>query len=130
VAVPRATLQSVSRAGRNALIVVAIAAAVFAVPGGGDAAQLVGAVMSTLITVAFVSLGWRIYREHRVDLHSLGDEYRGALYAALAAIVFALAGVSHMMDTGAGTLVWFIVVGLAVWALFRVFFRWREQNTY
>lgn len=119
-----------SRTARNVVIVVALAALVFAVPGGGDAAQLVGAVLSTLITVAFVAFGWRFYRENRVDLYSLGDQYRGALYAALAAIVFALAARNELLDTGGGTLAWFVIVGLAVWALFRVFFRWREMNTY
>jgi hypothetical protein len=120
----------VSRAARNALIVVAIAAAVFALPGGGDAAAVVGATLSTLITVAFVAFGWRFYREHRVDIYSLGDQHRGALYGALAAIVFALAGVGELMDTGAGTLAWFVIMGVAVYALFRVFWQWREMNTY
>jgi hypothetical protein len=112
------------------LIVVAIAAAIFAIPGGGDAADLVAAVLSTLITVAFVAFGWRFYREHRVEIYSLGDPYRGGLYAALAAIVFALAGRDELLGTGGGTLAWFVIVGLAAYALFRVFWQWREMNTY
>lgn len=119
-----------SRVARNALIVVAIAAAVFALPGGGDAAAVVAGVLSTLITVALVAFAWRFYRERRLDIHSLGDAYRGAFYGALAAIVFALAGVGELLDTSAGTLAWFVIVGLAIWALFRVFFRWRDMNAY
>lgn len=119
-----------SKAARNALIVLALAAGVFAIPGGGDAADVVAGVLSTLITVAFVAFGWRFYQEHRVDIHSLGDAYRGALYGALAAIVFALAAVGELLDTGAGTLAWFVIVGLAVYALFRVFWQWRAMNTY
>lgn len=115
---------------RNGLIVVALAAAVFALPGGGDAADLVAGVLSTLITVALVAFGWRFYREHRIEIYSLGDQYRGAIYLALAGIVFAMAGRSELLDTGAGTLAWFVIVGLAVWTLFRTFFRWRDVNAY
>ncbi len=119
-----------SSAARNVLIVLALAAAVFAIPGGGDAASVVGGVLSTLVTVAFVAFGWRFYQERRMDIHSLGDPYRGAFYGALAGIVFALAGVGQLMESGAGTLAWFIIVGLSVYALFRVFWQWRDLNAY
>lgn len=119
-----------SRAVRNGLIVVAIAAAVFALPGGGDAADFVLALLSTLIMVSFVVFGWRFYREHRVDIYSLGDQHRGALYGAIAAIVFALAGRAELLDTGAGTLAWFVLMGLAAYALYRVFVQWRDVNAY
>jgi len=120
----------VSRVARNALIVVALGAAVFALPGGGDAADFVLALLSTLILVSFVVFGWRFYREHRVDIYSLGDRHRAALYGAIAVIVFALAGRVELLATGAGTIVWFVLVGGAAYALYRVFVQWRELNAY
>jgi tellurite resistance protein TehA-like permease len=117
----------VSKVAINVVVVVALAAAVFALPGGGEAADLVVGVLSTLVLMSLVLFGWRMYREHRIDLYSLGDPYRGALYAAAAAIVFALAGRVRLLETGAGTIVWFAVVGAAVYALYRVYQQWRSN---
>jgi len=120
----------VSAPVRNVLIVVALAAAVFALPGGGDTAAFVLAILSTLILMSFVAFGWRLYREHRVDLYSLGDGHRGALYAAIAALVFALAGRVQLLETSAGGVVWFALVGGAIYALYRVFVHWRNTLSY
>lgn len=110
----------------NLLVVLALAAAVFALPGGGDTADLVLALLSTLILMSFIAFGWRLYREHRIDLYSLGDAHRGALYGGIGAIVFALAARVRLLETGPGTLLWFAIVSGAVVALYRVYVHWRS----
>lgn len=116
-----------NRTAINVVIVLALAGAVFALPGGGDTADLILALLSTLILFSFVWFGWRLYREHRVDLYSLGDGYRGALYGGIGAIVFALAARGRLLETGAGTLLWFAVVSGAVVAFYRVWMHWRAN---
>lgn len=111
----------------NIVIVLALAAAVFALPGGGETADLVLALLSTLVLMSFVMFGWRMYREHHVALYSLGDTNRGLLYGGIGAVVFALAGRVHLLATGAGTLLWFVVVTGAVVAFYRVWVSWRAN---
>jgi hypothetical protein len=114
-------------AARNIVIVLALAAAVAFLPGGGKTANFVGALLSTGILIIFVMLGVRFYRENRVALFSLGDRYRALLYGALAAIVVALAGSDRLLDTGVGTLVFFVLLGGAAGALYAV---WQHHRSY
>jgi hypothetical protein len=112
---------------RNVLIVLAVAAAVAFLPGGGDTAQLVSALLGIAITVIFVLLGVRFYRENRVAIFSLGDKHRGLLYGALGAIVLALAGRTKLLDTGLGSLAFVVLLIGAIGALYAV---WQHYRSY
>ena len=110
---------------RNVLVVLALALAVYAVPGGGNAASFIGALLSTAILGALVFIVVRLYRQHRLELQTLSDGWRGALYGAVAAAVFAMAARERLWDTGAGTLLWFAIVAGASYALVLV---WRQYR--
>jgi hypothetical protein len=112
---------------RNVLIVVAIAAAVAFLPGGGKTADFVSALLSTAILVIFVLFGVRFYRENRVAIFSLGDKYRALLYGAFGAVVVALAGADRLLDTAGGTIVFLVLLGGAAAALYAV---WQHQRSY
>jgi hypothetical protein len=117
----------VNQTVRNVLIVVAIAAAVAFLPGGGETASVVGSVLSIAITVAFVLFGMRFYRENRVAIFSLGDKHRALAYGAIGALVVALAGGSQLNDTAAGSAVLVVLVGGAIGAGYAV---WRHHRAY
>src|SRR3954462_2042837 len=106
---------------RNVLIVLAIAAAVAFLPGGGDTAQLVAALLGIALTVTFVLLGVRFYRENRVAIFSLGDKHRALAYGAIAAIVVALAGRKELTQPGLGSLVLVVLIAGALGAGYAVF---------
>jgi hypothetical protein len=112
---------------RNIAIILVIAGAVYFIPGGGDAAALVGALLSTAILVSFVMLAARFYRERRMDIVGLGDRWRLLFYGAIAAIVLAMAARPRLIETGAGTLLWLAVVAGAAYAVYRV---WRQYREY
>jgi hypothetical protein len=105
---------------RNALIVLLIAGAVFALPGGGRAAATFEAVVMVGFGVAIGYLGLRAYREYRMSIYGLGDRYRALLYGSIAAGFLAIVARQRMWQTGLGELVWFVVVGLVVYALLAV----------
>jgi len=111
---------------RNVAIVLLLAAAVHFVPGGGDTANLVGAVLSALILASFVALGARWYLEHRLDLDSLGDRWRLVLYGSIALIVFAMAARDRLLGTAGGGFIWLACLVAAGFGLYRVWRRWRE----
>ena len=111
---------------RNILIVVVIAVAVYALPGGGTAAGVAEGFVSAGFAVAIWFALVYVYRNFRVTIFSLGDRYRGMLYGGLAAILFLGASADKFFDTSAGTLVWFAVLGAAAYALIATFRHWRE----
>src|SRR4029453_14916644 len=114
-------------AARNVAIVLLVAAAVAFVPGGGTTTDVIGAVLSTLILGSIVSFAARFYREHRLDLESLGDRWRGVLYGSLGVIVLAMAARSELVDTGGGPLFFIAPPAGAVSALYP---GWRHYREY
>jgi hypothetical protein len=117
----------VSKTVRNVLIVLAIAAAVAFLPGGGQTAGLVGSLLSIGITVIFVVLGIRFYRENRVAIFSLGDRHRAIAYASLGALVLAFAGRSKLTQTGLGSFVLLLLFAGAIGGAYAV---WRHHRSY
>jgi hypothetical protein len=106
---------------RNIVIVLALAAAVMLVPGGGRASD---AILQALVIVMLGSLAFlaiRLYRERRTDLYGLGDRHRGILYGAVALATFLLVAADRMWDTGAGLIAWFVLVGIAIYGVYYVF---------
>ena len=73
-----------ARTARNVAIVALIAAAVFLLPGGGQAASTFEAVLLVGFGVGFGYLGLRLYREYRVDAPRPRRSHRAMLYGSLA----------------------------------------------
>jgi hypothetical protein len=113
------------KTARNVAIVMLIAAAVYLLPGGGRAASTFEALLLVAFGIGIAYLGLRLYREHRIALHGLGDRHRALLYGALAVGVFAVTARLRMWQTGLGELVWFALVGFVVYSLLAVYRRWR-----
>ena len=112
---------------RNVAIVLAIAAAVAFLPGGGRAANTLAAALWVGFGVAIGYLGLRLYREHRVALHSLGDRHRALLYGGIALAVFVYLARGRMWQTSLGELAWFVLVACVLYALLEVY---RFSRTY
>ena len=115
-------------APRNVLIVLLIAGAVYALPGGGTTASVIGELLAIAFAVVIGLLLVRLYREHRTTLFGLGDRHRGLLYGALATLLFAAAAARRMFDAGGPfALLWVVMVGGAMYALYLV---WRQYREY
>ena len=111
----------------NVAIVLLIAAAVFLLPGGGQAASTFEALLLIGFGVGFGYLGLRLYRENRVAVHGLGDVHRARLYGALALAAFVIAAYNRMLHSSAlvGVL-WFVLLGLVLYGLMDVYRHWRS----
>ena len=111
---------------RNIAILVVIAIAVVALPGGGDVAALIGAVFSLLIVALLAYFAGRFYRDHQIDIYGLGDVDRAILYVALGVIVVVLAGNAWLFDTTVRTLLAVALLAVAAGGLLRVFRNWQR----
>jgi hypothetical protein len=110
---------------RNIAIILIIAAAVFALPGGGTGASIVSALISIAFSVAIWLFLMRMYRENRMTIFGLGDQYRAILYASLAALLFAGASVDKWWHSGPLTVLWLVIVGAAIYGLVATWRHWR-----
>jgi hypothetical protein len=118
------------KVARNVLIIVALAAAVAFLPGGGAGVRTIATFFSVLM---FGGLAWwvgKLYMEHRYEIFGLGDRNRALLYGAFAVIVLTLAASSRLLSNGAGIVVWLVLMSAAVFALYTVWRAYREASTY
>jgi hypothetical protein len=106
---------------RNVAIVFALGLAIYYVPGGGHAANGFEAALWVLFGVGIAYLAMRQYRERQFSLNALGDRHRGLLYGSVALAVFCYMGRTRMWETGIGELLWFVLVGLVIYAGMEVY---------
>jgi len=112
---------------RNVAIVIALALVVWLVPGGGEGAALVQQILSAIFIVLIVLIASRLYRQFRGEIFGLGDRWRSVLYAAVGVALVTVASTSRLLATGAGTLLWFALLGTASYALYLV---WQQYRSY
>ena len=113
---------------RNILIIVGLAVVVWLVPGGGTGSSTIYNLLTIILTAGLLFFGYRLYMEHRATIFGLGDNQRAWLYGSVALATLALLATSRLWDEGgAGVLIWMLMIGLAVWGVYRV---WREYSEY
>jgi hypothetical protein len=109
--------------------VVALVALVLTVlPGGGNALDVVLALLSVLFLAAIAFLGYRLYRQYHFDLDSLEPNVRLALYGSIALAILTIVGTSRLFDVGgAGIIVWFALLALCSYGIYWV---WTQYRSY
>ena len=110
-------------------VIALVALLLVALPGGGSALDVV----LTLLTVAFFAaialLVARTYRQYRLDLDSLDQSIRFALYGSLALAVLTFTATDRLFDVGgAGVLAWFALLAMASYGLFWAWTRYRSYE--
>ena len=94
----------------NIAIILALAAIVDIVPGGGIAASVL---LQALFLIFLGALGWvasLMYREHRNELYSLGERRRAGLYAAAGVLAVTLTATHRMWGSALGSVAWLALV--------------------
>jgi predicted negative regulator of RcsB-dependent stress response len=111
----------------NVVIVMLLAAIVAFAPAGGNVADAI----LTAITMGFLTaIGWTVFvlsRQNQLTLAALSDARRAILYGGLGLIALLIAGSDELFSSGGGTLLWILLLAVAVAAIWRV---WTEANTY
>ena len=77
-----------------------------------------------LAAVAFTA--WRFGREHQLELDRLEVRGRLVLFGAIGLVALAMAGRTLLWSTVAGSVVWLVMVGLAVAGAVVSWRAWRE----
>lgn len=112
---------------RNVAIVLALALLLTVLPAGGNIADGVLAAIGLVFLGAIAMLLVRFWRENSFARDAMTDRQRGLIYGSLGVIALAIAGTDELLDTGLGTVVWLLVLGVGGWIVFNT---WREANSY
>ncbi len=113
---------------RNVLIIVGLALAVWLLPGGDTASSTVANLLTVILMAGLLFFAFRLYMEHRAMIFGLEDRQRGILYGAVALAGFAIIATSKLWDEGGlGAMLWFGLIGLAVYGMYSV---WRTYQEY
>jgi hypothetical protein len=115
------------KAARNVAIIVLLALGVAFIPGGGNAV----ATITTAIAMGFLAgISWMLYtlsRENQLTLATLTEGRRAIFYGAFGMMALLVAWHSKLWSSGMGTLLWLVLLGASVYAIYRV---WTEANSY
>lgn len=109
-------------------IVALIALALFLLPGGGNALDVMLTALSIAFFVAIALLAARLYRENRFTIESLSDRERQVLYGSIGLALITFTATRQMFDEGGfGVLAWLALLGLASYG---VYWTWRSSQEY
>lgn len=106
---------------RNVVIILALAAVVAIIPGGGRASN---AILQLLVIGMLSAIAWfavRLYREHRSEIYSLGDRNRAILYGSAGLLALTVTATERLWETGLGSVAWLALVALACYGVYYVF---------
>ena len=96
-------------------------------PAGGNVANAV----LTAMTMGFLAgIAWMLYvlsRQNQLTLATLTDARRAIFYGAFGMIALLIAGSPKLFSSGGGTLLWILLLGSSVAAIWRI---WIDANTY
>jgi hypothetical protein len=112
---------------RNVAILLALAAAVDFLPGGGAAANTV---MTALILAFLAAIAWfvyRLYQEQQLTLATLTDAKRAGLFGAVGGIALLIVAYDKFHSWRGGLVLWIALMAACIAAIVAI---WRSATTY
>lgn len=114
------------RTARNVAIILLLALVVAFLPGGDNLAEALITALTMALLAGIAWMAYTISRENQLTLATLSDGRRAVLYGAVGLIALLIAGSDKLFASGGGTLLWILLLAVAVGAIWRV---WMEANT-
>jgi hypothetical protein len=112
---------------RNVAIILALAAAVDFLPGGGAAADTVLALLTLIFMAAIAWFVYRLYREQELTLATLTDARRAGIFGAVGGIALLVVAYDEFRSWTGGVLLW---IALLVGCIAAIFLIWRSATAY
>jgi len=112
---------------RNIAIILALAAAVDFLPGGGNAANAVLTALTMAFLAAIAWLLYRVYHEQQLTLSSLTDGRKAGLFGAVGGIALLTVAYDDFSEWEGGILLWVALVAACIAGIFLI---WRSATTY
>jgi len=112
---------------RNVGIILVLALLVWLLPQGATGAQTVSNLLSVIFLAGLAFFAYRMYMENRTALFDLPERSRVLLYGSVALLLITLTATSRMWNASGGfILLWFALIGLAVYGFAIVLRAYRD----
>jgi hypothetical protein len=112
---------------RNVAIILALAAVVDFLPGGGAAADTVMAALTLIFLAAIAWFVYRLYREQQLTLATLTDAQKAGLFGAVGGIALLVVAYDEFRSWTGGLLLWIALMAACVALILMI---WRSATTY
>ena len=112
---------------RNVAIILALAAVVDFLPGGGAAAATVMAALTLIFMAALAWFVYRLYREQQLTLSTLTDLQKAGLFGAVGGIALLIVAYDEFSSWGGGVLLWIALIAGCIGGIFLI---WRSATSY
>ncbi|MGC1801570.1 MAG: hypothetical protein WA701_14390 [Solirubrobacterales bacterium] len=112
---------------RNIAIILALAAGVDFLPGGGAAAATVLSALMLIFLAAIAWLLYRVYREQQLTLATLTDARKAGLFGAVGAMALLVVAYDDFRSWTGGIVLWIALMAGCVGVIFLI---WRAATTY
>lgn len=112
---------------RNIAIILALAAGIDFLPGGGAAAATVLSALMMIFLAAIAWLVYRVYREQQLTLATLTDARKAGLFGAVGGIALLVVAYDDFRSWTGGILLWIALMAGCVGIIFLI---WRAATTY
>lgn len=112
---------------RNVAIILALAAVVDFLPGGGAAAATVMAALTLIFMAALAWFVYRLYREQQLTLSTLTDLQKAGLFGAVGGIALLIVAYDEFSSWGGGLLLWIALIAGCIGGIFLI---WRSATSY
>ncbi len=112
---------------RNIAIILALAAGIDFLPGGGAAAATVLSALMLIFLAAIAWLLYRVYREQQLTLATLTDARKAGLFGAVGAMALLVVAYDDFRSWNGGIVLWIALMAGCVGIVFLI---WRAATTY
>lgn len=110
-------------------VVALIALVLVVLPGGGNALDVVLALLSVVFLAAIAFLGYRLYSQYRLEIDTLEPNTRLALYGSIGLAILTVVATDRLFDVGgAGIVAWFALLALCSYGIYWVWVRYRSYS--
>lgn len=108
-------------------VVMLVALVLVVLPGGGNALDVLLALLSIVFLAALAFLGYRLFRQYRFDIETLEPNMRLALYGSIGLAIITFVATDRLFGAGGlGVLLWFALLALCSYGLYWTWTRYRS----
>jgi uncharacterized protein involved in cysteine biosynthesis len=110
-------------------VVMLVALVLVVLPGGGNALDVVITLLTITFLAAIAFLGYRLYRQYRLDIDALDPNLRLALFGSIGLAILTFVATDRLFDEGGiGVLIWFALLAMCSYGLYWTWTRYRSYE--
>ncbi len=110
-------------------LIALVALVLTGLPGGDSALDFLLTVLSIAFFTAIAMLGYRLFRQFRMDLEGLPDANRAVLYGSIGLAFLTFCATNRLFDVGgAGVVAWLALLGACSYGVYWVWTQYRAYD--